>query len=115
MPDFNQDPDCLFCRIVSGSIPVQPLWQDEDALAFSDINPQAPTHFLVIPRKHFANVTAVPEALLGHLLHEAAALARQKLPGGHRIVINTGPDGGQTVGHIHLHVLGGRHMGWPPG
>ena len=111
----NTDPDCLFCRIAAGTIPVQAVWQDDQALAFPDIHPQAPSHFLVISREHFADVTDVPATLLGHLLHAAAALAKEKLPNGHRVVINTGRDGGQTVGHVHLHVLGGRPMGWPPG
>jgi histidine triad (HIT) family protein len=108
-------PDCLFCKIATGTSPVQSLQQDDVSIAFPDINPQAPTHFLVIPRQHFADVTQVPAELLGHLLHTAARLAEAHLPHGHRIVINTGPDGGQTVQHVHLHVLGGRPMHWPPG
>ena len=115
MSEPAQNPDCLFCKIAGGTIAVQPVWQDDRALAFADIHPQAPRHFLVIPREHFADVTAVPDTLLGHLLHSAAALAKRELPGGHRIVANTGADGGQTVAHVHLHVLGGRPMGWPPG
>lgn len=111
----KQDTDCLFCKIASQTIPVQVVWGDDYALAFPDINPQAPKHFLVIPRDHFTNVTEVPEDLLGHLLRGASAIAKRELPEGHRIVINTGTDGGQTVGHVHLHVLGGRHMSWPPG
>ncbi len=107
--------DCLFCQIAQGKIPVQPLHQDDRTLAFPDINPQAPTHFLVIPKDHFADVTQVPSDLLGHLLHVSAALAKQHIPKGHRIVVNTGPDGGQTVQHVHLHVLGGRPLHWPPG
>ncbi len=109
------DPNCLFCKIASGTIPVQAVWQDDRALAFPDIQPQAPYHVLVIPREHFSDVTEVPDTLLGHLLHAAAALAKRELPAGHRIVINTGAHGGQTVQHVHLHVLGGRAMGWPPG
>ena len=115
MTEPKQYPDCLFCKIAAGTIPVKTLWEDDHAIAFPDINPQAPLHFLVIPREHFADVTEVPGTLLGHLLERAAALAKRELPGGHRIVINTGADGGQTVQHIHLHVLGGRPMGWPPG
>ena len=107
--------ECVFCRIGAGEIPVEPVWSDALALAFADRNPQAPTHLLVIPREHFEDVTQVPEELLGHLLHAAARLAEERLPRGHRIVINTGPDGGQTVQHVHLHVLGGRAMHWPPG
>ena len=113
--ESKYDPDCLFCKIAGGQIPVKAVWKDDRALAFPDINPQAPHHFLVIPREHFANVTEVPDTLLGHLLHAAAGLAKRELPGGHRIVVNTGVDGGQTVSHVHLHVLGGRHMSWPPG
>ncbi len=108
-------PDCIFCKIAQHKIPVNALHEDEQSLAFADLNPQAPTHLLLIPKEHFANVIDVPAALLGHLLHAAAAIAREKLPEGFRIVINTGPDGGQTVEHLHLHILGGRNMGWPPG
>ena len=107
--------DCLFCKIAAGVISVKFVYEDDRALAFADINPQAPVHLLIIPREHFADVTAVPAELLGHLLHVAAGLGKQQLPGGHRILANTGPDGGQTVQHVHLHLLGGRHMGWPPG
>ena len=111
--------DCLFCKIVSGVIPAKRVYEDDLSLAFADINPQAPVHLLVIPKQHIAS-TAHAEVehapLLGHLLGTAASIARgQPLDGGYRIVINTGDDGGQTVGHLHLHVLGGRHMGWPPG
>jgi histidine triad (HIT) family protein len=107
--------DCVFCKLASGAIPVVAVFEDEQALAFNDLNPQAPTHLLVIPRQHFADVTAVPTELLGHLLHVAAGLGERRLPGGFRVVANTGRDGGQTVQHVHLHVLGGRLMGWPPG
>jgi histidine triad (HIT) family protein len=113
------NPDCLFCKIVSGAIPVTPLFEDEQTLAFPDINPQAPVHILVIPKQHFASIaktTAEDSELLGHLLISAAAVAQQQnLSNGYRVVINTGPDGGQTVDHLHLHLLGGRHMTWPPG
>ncbi len=107
--------DCIFCKIAQHQIPVTAIHEDDLSLAFADLNPQAPTHLLLIPKRHFANVIDVPAELLGHLLHEAAGIARANLPGGFRIVINTGPDGGQTVEHLHLHILGGRHMGWPPG
>jgi len=113
------NPDCLFCKIASGKIPVTRLFEDEQTLAFPDINPQAPVHILVIPKQHFASIaktTAKESALLGHLLASTAKIAEQQnLAKGYRIVINTGPDGGQTVDHLHLHLLGGRHMGWPPG
>jgi histidine triad (HIT) family protein len=108
-------PDCLFCKIVAGHIPAKLLYEDDLSLAFADINPQAPTHLRLIPKQHFANVGEPPAELLGHLLHAAAALGRTQLPGGYRIVLNTGPDGGQTVEHLHLHLLGGRPLHWPPG
>jgi histidine triad (HIT) family protein len=111
--------DCLFCKIASGAVPVTRLYEDEQLLAFPDIHPQAPVHILIIPRQHLASVaqtTAADAPLLGHLLSSAAAIARQQgLQNGYRLVLNTGADGGQTVGHLHLHLLGGRHMGWPPG
>ena len=110
---------CLFCRIVDGSIPSSTLYEDEQCVAFSDINPQAPVHFLVVPRQHIVSLAQAEEAhkpLLGHLLSAAGEIARQKgLTKGYRVVINSGPDGGQTVDHLHLHVLGARHMTWPPG
>ena len=107
--------ECLFCRIADHSIPVKAVFEDDLCLAFPDLNPQAPTHVLVIPKQHFDHVELVPAELLGKLLNTAATLGNARLPGGHRIVVNTGPDGGQTVHHLHLHLLGGRHMGWPPG
>ncbi len=111
--------DCLFCRIVAGEIPAKKLYEDDLSIAFADIHPQAPTHFLVIPKQHansLAQVSAADKELLGHLTYVATELAaRENLQKGFRIVINTGPDGGQTVDHLHLHVLGGRAMHWPPG
>jgi histidine triad (HIT) family protein len=111
--------DCLFCKIVAGDIPAKRVYEDELSIAFADINPQAPVHLLVIPKEHIqsiAQATAEHGALLGHLLSTAATLAQaQHLDRGYRIVINTGDDGGQTVAHLHLHLLGGRHMSWPPG
>jgi histidine triad (HIT) family protein len=111
--------DCLFCKIVEGKIPAKRVVEDELCLCFADINPQAPTHLLLVPKEHIAS-TAYAEgehtALLGHLVAMAAQVARTAgLEHGYRIVINTGPDGGQTVDHLHLHLLGGRHMTWPPG
>ena len=115
----SQDPNCLFCRIVAGSIPAKLLYQDDQSLAFADINPQAPTHLLVIPKLHLSSLAEAVEehtALLGHLVSVATDLARsQELAKGYRLVVNTGDDGGQTVHHLHLHLLGGRHMHWPPG
>jgi len=111
--------DCLFCKIASGAIPVKRLYENDHILAFPDINPQAPVHILVIPKQHLASLAhATPEdaAMLGHLLSAAGEVAReQNLANGYRLVINTGPDGGQTVDHLHVHLLGGRHMTWPPG
>jgi histidine triad (HIT) family protein len=111
--------DCLFCKIASGAIPVTKIYEDDTVLAFPDINPQAPTHILLIPKHHFASLaktSAADTALLGHLLAAANQVAQQQgLTNGYRTVINTGADGGQTVEHLHLHILGGRHMSWPPG
>jgi len=110
---------CLFCKIVEGSIPSKAVYQDEQCYAFLDIDPKAPVHVLVIPRKHIASLAAAEaedSALLGHLLWAAAEIARTSgLVNGYRVVISTGKDGGQTVDHLHLHVLGGRAMHWPPG
>jgi len=111
--------DCIFCRIAAGQIPADIVYQDELAVAFRDVDPQAPVHVLVIPRTHWAGLDALsPEgdALLGRLLGLCRVLApRLGLDGGYRVVVNTGLDGGQTVGHLHLHLLGGRPMTWPPG
>ncbi len=113
--------DCLFCRIVSGEIPARKVFEDEAAIAFHDIHPQAPVHVLVLPRKHVASLAQMGGAdedkeLLGHLLEAVKRIAvEQGLAHGYRTVINTGEDGGQTVGHLHLHLLGGRAMEWPPG
>lgn len=110
---------CLFCKIIDGSIPSKALYQDEHCYAFADINPQAPTHLLVVPRRHIASLADAEEedqALLGHLLAAAAEIARSSgLSKGYRLVINTGADGGQTVEHLHVHLLGGRPLTWPPG
>jgi histidine triad (HIT) family protein len=111
--------DCLFCKIASGAIPVTRLYEDALCLAFADINPQAPVHILVIPKQHItslAHTTASDAPLLGHLLASTAEIAKQQnLDDGFRTVLNTGADGGQTVEHLHMHLLGGRHLGWPPG
>ena len=111
--------DCLFCKIVAGQIPANRVYEDQLCIAFPDINPQAPTHLLVIPKTHIASqakTLAEHKSLLGHLMATAADLARtQKLEKGYRVVVNTGDDGGQTVHHLHLHLLGGRAMKWPPG
>jgi histidine triad (HIT) family protein len=112
-------PDCLFCRILTGEIPANRVYEDEFCIGFPDINPQAPTHLLIIPKEHIASqakALAEHKPLLGHMMSAAADLARaHKLDKGYRVVVNTGDDGGQTVHHLHLHLLGGRHMTWPPG
>jgi histidine triad (HIT) family protein len=111
--------DCLFCRIVAGNIATKRVYEDDLSLGFADIHPQAPVHLLIIPKEHIASQAHAEEGhtrLLGHLMAKAAEMAcRAGLDRGYRIVINTGPDGGQTVDHLHVHLLGGRHMGWPPG
>jgi histidine triad (HIT) family protein len=112
--------DCLFCRIVAGDIPSDVVYQDERSLVFRDINPQAPVHVLVVPREHLESLddaSQKDEALLGHLLRVAARVANEEglSEGGYRTVINTGAGVGQSVFHLHLHVLGGRPMNWPPG
>ena len=111
---------CLFCKIVAGGIPAAKIFEDERAVVFRDINPQAPTHALVIPRKHVASLDEAgggDEALLGHLLLVAARVARDEghAADGYRTVVNTNADAGQTVFHIHVHLLGGRRLTWPPG
>jgi len=111
---------CIFCRIAEGSLPARTVLETDDLLAFHDLNPQAPTHVLVIPRRHLDSLAALgPDdaGLAGALLAGAAEVARREglEPGGYRVVTNIGEDGGQSVGHLHLHVLGGRPLGWPPG
>ena len=110
---------CLFCKIIEGSIPSKSVYQDDQCYAFLDLDPKAPVHVLVIPRKHIASLAdaqKADEGLFGHLLWAAAEVARMKgLANGYRTVISTGKDGGQTVDHLHVHVLGGRAMHWPPG
>lgn len=119
MPRSSTSSDCLFCRIVAGDIPANRIYEDERCIGFPDINPQAPTHLLIIPKKHIASMaSATPEdtGLIGSLMAAAIEIARsEKLSKGYRVVVNTGDDGGQTVHHLHLHLLGGRHMNWPPG
>jgi histidine triad (HIT) family protein len=114
-----EDMDCIFCKIAAGTIASKKLFEDDDVLAFADVNPQAPFHALIVPKEHIASLAeaaASDKALLGHLELTAAELARAHgLANGYRVVINTGADGGQTVSHLHLHLLGGRPMHWPPG
>lgn len=114
------DKDCIFCKIASGDIPAAKVFEDEHCVAFNDIEPQAPTHILIIPRKHIASLDKAKEShssLLGHLLLTAADIARAKgfSEDGYRVVANTNSDGGQTVFHLHLHLLAGRQFIFPPG
>src|ERR1700682_1924286 len=111
---------CLFCRIASGEIPAKKICEDDQVVAFNDINPQAPTHVLVVPRKHIASLDSMTDAdaaTVGTVIARAAAIARElHLEGdGYRLVANNGEAAGQTVFHIHFHLLGGRNFGWPPG
>lgn len=112
--------DCVFCKIASGEIPAKIIHEDEHVVAFHDLTPKAPTHFLVIPRQHIAtldNCTSEEESLLGKMLITGKKIAVEGglSPSGYRFVMNAHSGGGQTVFHIHLHVLGGRQMTWPPG
>ncbi len=112
--------NCLFCRVVAGEIPSKKVYEDDLAYAFHDINPQAPTHVLIIPKRHIASLGEASEddkSLIGHLTLVASKLADQLgvATGGYRTVINTGAGAGQSVWHIHIHLLGGRNLGWPPG
>jgi histidine triad (HIT) family protein len=109
---------CLFCRIVRGEIPATLVAESTRAIAFRDITPQAPVHMLVVPREHIASLADATSAdMLGDLLLLAARVAREAgvAEGGYRVVLNSGADGGQSVHHLHAHVLGGRALGWPPG
>ncbi len=111
--------ECIFCKIIAGEVPSKIVYEDDKVVAFEDINPQAPVHILVVPRKHIAKVdemTPEDEPLLGHMVFVAKEIAKVKgLDEGYRLVLNNGPAGGQAVFHIHLHLLGGRQMQWPPG
>lgn len=111
--------DCLFCSIASKDIPSQLIYEDDLVVAFKDINPQAPIHFLVVPKLHVQSLDQVTEAhngLIAHIMRLIPKLAaKQGVENGYRVINNCGSDGGQTVGHIHFHVLGGREMLWPPG
>jgi histidine triad (HIT) family protein len=112
--------DCLFCKIATGKVHAKIIYEDENVMAFEDINPQAPVHTLVIPKKHISTTLDIKEddsALIGSLFRIAGQVAREKgiAERGFRLVSNTNPEAGQTVYHIHLHLLGGRHMHWPPG
>jgi len=114
------DQDCIFCKIVEGNIPASVVYEDDSCIAFNDIEPQAPTHILVIPRVHIESLDTAGEdqkELIGHLMLTAAKIARDKgfSDAGYRVVANTNADGGQTVFHLHVHLLGGRVFVFPPG
>jgi len=111
--------DCLFCKIVQGEIPAERVYEDERVIAFRDINPQAPFHCLIIPREHIATLNEIRDEdrlLVGHLVQAAGKIARQQGfdQDGYRTVFNCNTHGGQTVYHLHMHLLGGKPMGWPP-
>jgi histidine triad (HIT) family protein len=112
--------DCIFCKIVKGEIPSKKIYEDEEMLAFHDVSPQAPVHFLLVPKRHIRNIMELGKddaALAGALINKAQELAVELGCGekGARFVINCKSDGGQTVDHLHIHVLGGRPLDWPPG
>lgn len=116
----SQDSACLFCRIVSGEIPSTVIYSDDLVIAFRDLNPQAPLHALIIPRAHVAGIDAVEPGhgdILAAMAQAANAIARNEhvAESGFRLVMNAGPDAGQSVFHLHMHILGGRKLGWPPG
>lgn len=112
--------DCLFCRIIAGTIPSKPVYSDDRIVAFSDVNPQAPLHVLLVPRRHIASLNELgpdDDGLVGEMIRRAAAIAKEKgyAERGFRTVFNCNADAGQTVFHVHLHLLAGRGLGWPPG
>ena len=111
--------DCLFCKIIEGKIPARKVFEDDKVFVFEDINPQAPTHVLIIPKRHFAGLDTATEAdaeIIGYMHLVAARLGRERgIEDGYRTVLNVGPRSGQSVFHIHLHLLGGRDLTWPPG
>lgn len=110
--------DCLFCQIIAKEIPAKVIFEDDLSVAFRDVNPQAPTHLLIVPRKHIQSLSASGEedsALLGHLQRAAARVAREAGVSSFRLVTNNGRGAGQSVDHLHYHLLGGRAMAWPPG
>lgn len=109
--------DCIFCKIVSGEIPSKVVYEDENVLAFNDIDPQAPIHIVVIPKTHFANILELNDSNILKAIFDSIKniAAEQKMKDGFRIVCNTGAQGGQTVDHLHFHILSGRNLQWPPG
>ena len=115
-----ENPDCLFCKIIDGQIPAQITYRDQHVIAFQDVGPKAPQHELVVPLRHLATLADATEAdldLYGRLMVVAAKRAREsgQAAGGFRVVMNAGPDAGQSVHHVHLHLLAGRPLAWPPG
>jgi len=116
---MSADPDCLFCKIAAGQIPADIVHQNDTVIGFRDLTPQAPTHVLVIPRSHYPNAAELAQgepATAAHLFDAAREIAESEgLGNGYRLVFNTGADAHQTVFHVHMHLLGGRPMGWPPG
>lgn len=120
MAESAANADCIFCKIVAGEIPATVVYQNEDVLVFRDVNPQLPTHVLIVPKRHIANTEALrPEddALVGALVRAGQEVARLEglTERGYRLAINTGPDAQNSVPHLHVHLVGGRPMGWPPG
>jgi histidine triad (HIT) family protein len=117
MSDF--EPGCLFCRVMKGDAPSKKVYEDDRAYAFQDIRPQAPTHVLIVPKKHIRGLkeaTAEDSELIGYCHVVAAKIARERgIEDGYRTVLNVGPGAGQSVFHLHVHLIGGRHLGWPPG
>ncbi len=112
--------DCLFCKIINGEIPSTKVYEDDNVYAFNDIDPQAPFHIIIVPKDHIASgndLTDENSAIVGHIFSAAAKIAKEKgfAESGWRIVNNCGKDGGQTVGHLHFHLLAGRNLQWPPG
>lgn len=122
MADMTEtaDPNCIFCRIIAGSVPSTQVYHDDDVIAFRDLNPQAPTHVLVIPRRHISGINLVQPTdgpMLAAMARAANVVAQTEgiAESGYRLVWNVGQDAGQSVFHLHLHLLGGRPLGWPPG
>ena len=107
--------DTIFGKIVRGEIPVEKLHEDDICLAFPDVAPQAPVHILVIPKEPYVDAAQTPPQVLGHVMEVAARLGRERCPNGFRLVTNVGAGGGQSVFHLHVHVIGGRPLNWPPG
>ncbi len=117
---MSPDPNCVFCRIIAKKIPSRIIYEDDLVTAFEDVNPQAPVHTLIVPKKHIPDIHSMTDSdkdLVGHLFLTAKKIAKDKGldPKGYRMVINNGAGAGQTVFHLHLHILSGRHFSWPPG